>query len=75
MVYEKVKEIIIGQLDVEDSDVSMETNLVDDLKADSLDLVDMIISFEDEFDVEFPEDDADSFKTVGDIVNYLEANK
>lgn len=75
MVYEKVKEIIVSQLDIPESELSMETNLIDDLKADSLDLVDMIISFEDEFDVEFPEDEADNFKTVGDIVNYLEANK
>lgn len=75
MVFEKVSEILASQLDVEESDITMETKLVDDLKADSLDLVDLIITFEDEFGIEFPEEETENIKTVGDIVNYIETNR
>ena len=55
-----------------DEEITMETNLVDGLNADSLDFVDLIMSLEDEFSLEFNEDDADKFKTVGDIVKHIE---
>ncbi len=74
MVFEKVCNILVDQLDVDESDITMDTDIFDDLNADSLDLVDLIMSFEDEFNVEFPEEDADRFKTVGDIVKYVEEN-
>ena len=74
MVFEKVCNILANQFDVDESEITMETNLVNDLNADSLDFVDLIMSLEDEFSVEFNEEDADSFKTVGDVVNYIEEN-
>ena len=74
MVFEKVREILVDQLDVNEDDVTMESSLTDDLGADSLDFVDLVMSLEDEFDAEFPEDDMESIKTVGDIVKYIEEN-
>ena len=72
MVFEKVKSIIIGQLGVEDEKVTMEAVIQDDLGADSLDIVDLVMSFEEEFDIEIPDDQGENVKTVGDIVKYIE---
>lgn len=72
MVFEKVREILCQQLDVEESQVTMEARLVEDLGADSLDLVDLMMSLEDEFDVEVPDEDVEKIKTVGDLVHYIE---
>lgn len=72
MVFEKVSNILAEQFDIDESEITMDTDLVDGLNADSLDFVDLIMSLEDEFSVEFNEDQADSFKTVGDVVNYIE---
>lgn len=72
MVFEKLKEIIADQLDVED--IRMESSITEDLHADSLDVVDLIMTIESEFDLEFPDSDVEAIKTVGDIVNYIEAN-
>ena len=75
MVFEKVREILCQQLDVEEDKVTMESEIVKDLGADSLDLVDLVMTLEDEFDTEVPEGDVESIKTVGDLVKYVEANK
>lgn len=75
MIFEQVRDILAEQLDVDQADITMDSRLVEDLKADSLDFVDLIMSFEDEFKTEFSEDDADEFKTVSDIVNYIENNQ
>ena len=75
MVFEKVREILVSQLDVEESEISMESNLVEDLKADSLDLVDLLMSLEDEFDVEVPDEEIENVKTVGDLVRYVENHR
>lgn len=75
MIFDKVCEILAEQLDVDTTDITMDSRLVEDLKADSLDFVDLIMSFEDEFKTEFSEEDADEFKTVGDIVSYIENNQ
>ncbi|OJU09886.1 MAG: acyl carrier protein [Clostridiales bacterium 43-6] len=75
MVFEKVREILVSQLDVEESEISMESSLVDDLKADSLDLVDLLMSLEDEFDVEVPDEEIENVKTVGDLVRYIETHQ
>lgn len=75
MIFDKVCEILAEQLDVDTTDITMDSRLVEDLKADSLDFVDLIMSFEDEFKTEFSEEDADEFKTVGDIVGYIENNQ
>ncbi len=72
MVFEKVRSIICDQLDLPEEKVTMESNITEDLEADSLDLVDLVMSLEEEFDAEFPDDDLDSIKTVGDIVRFIE---
>ena len=72
MVLEKVKMILSNQFDVEEDSVTPETNIADDLGADSLDVVDLVMSLEDEFDVEIPDEDVENVRTVGDIVKYLE---
>ena len=74
MIFEKVKEILIDQLDAEEEKVTMEASIVDDLGADSLDLVDLVMSLEEEFDVEIPDEQVENIKTVGDIVKYIEYN-
>ena len=74
MIFDKVKEILVDQLDVEEEKVTMEASIVDDLGADSLDLVDLVMSLEEEFDVEIPDEQVEGIKTVGDIVKYIEDN-
>jgi len=75
-MFDKVVEIIREQLGVEDDVViTKETSMMRDLEADSLDAVEIIMAFEDEFDVEIPDEDAEKFGNIGDIVAYLEANK
>ncbi len=75
MVFDKVKEIIMDQLDVEEDKVTSGANIQDDLGADSLDVVDLIMSLEEEFDVEIPDEAVEGIKTVGDIVKYIEDNQ
>ena len=72
MIFETVRKIICDQFDLEEDDVTPETLLEDDLEADSLDLVDLVMSFEDEFQIEVPDEDVENIKTVGDIVKYIE---
>ncbi len=72
MIFEKVRDIICDQFDVEEDAVTPETLLEEDLDADSLDLVDLVMSFEDEFQIEVPEEEIENSKTVGDIVKYIE---
>jgi len=74
MVYEKVREIICDQLDLEEEQVTLEALIIDDLGADSLDVVDLVMSLEEEFDVEIPDDEVENVKAVGDIVKYIENN-
>ncbi len=70
MVFEKIKEVIVENLDVEGSELTLETNLVDDLEADSLDLFQMINEIEEEFDVKF--ENIENLKTIGDVVAVVE---
>lgn len=72
MTIDTVKNIIADQLDMDVDDITMESSIVDDLGADSLDVVDILIAFEDEFDVKLPEEEVEQLKTVGDIVKYIE---
>ncbi|MBQ9948336.1 MAG: acyl carrier protein [Oscillospiraceae bacterium] len=74
MIFEKVKKLISEQLDVEESTITEASSITDDLGADSLDVVDLVMSIEDEFSVEIPEDQVENIKTVGDIVKYIEEN-
>ena len=71
-IFEKVKEVLVDQLDVDEELVTSEASVTDDLGADSLDLVDLVMELENEFDVEIPNEDIQSIKTVGDIVAYIE---
>ena len=75
MVFEKVREILCDQLDLEQDEVTMTSNIVENLGADSLDMVDMVMSIEDEFELEVADEDVEGIKTVGDIVRYIEENK
>ncbi len=72
MAFDKIKEIIVEQLGVEEAAVEMDTNLMKDLEADSLDAVEIIMAIEDHFDIEIPDEDAEKFQTVGDLVKYVE---
>jgi acyl carrier protein len=68
---DRVKKIIVDQLGVDVSKINQESSFVDDLGADSLDIVELIMAFEEEFDVEIPDEDAEKIKTVGDAIKYL----
>ena len=72
MVFEKIREIIMEQLNVGQDDVTMDTHLMKDLEADSLDAVEIIMAIEDEFEIEIPDDDAEKFQNVSDIVRFVE---
>jgi len=72
MAFDTIKKIIVDQLGVEESAVEMETNLMKDLEADSLDAVEIIMAIEDQFEIEIPDEDAEKFQTVGDLVKYVE---
>lgn len=71
MVFEKVQKIISENLNVPLEKVTMDTHLVDDLGADSLDAVELIMALEEEFDIEIPDSDAEKVVTVGDVVEYI----
>ena len=72
MVLEKIKAILSEQFSVEEKEITADTLLEDDLGADSLDVVDLVMTLEDEFDMEIPDEDIVDVRTVGDIVKYLE---
>jgi acyl carrier protein len=74
MVFEKVKKIIVEQLGVEEDEVTMESSFIDDLGADSLDIVELIMALEEEFDIEIPDSEAEKIATVGDAVEYIKNN-
>lgn len=71
MEFERVKQVIVDQLGVDESAVTMEASFVEDLGADSLDIVELIMGLETEFDIEIPDSEAEKISTVGDAVNYL----
>jgi len=73
-VFEKIKAIIVEQLQVAENTVTEEASFIDDLGADSLDLVELIMALEEEFDIEIPDTDAEKVVTVGDVVDYIKEN-
>ena len=73
-ILEKVKEVIVEQLGVEDEVIKPDTSFIDDLGADSLDIVELIMALEEEFDLEIPDGDAEKVVTVGDVVEYIKDN-
>ena len=75
MVFEKIKSILAAQFDVDEDTLTMSTGIADDLGADSLDVVEVLMSIEDEFKVEILDEAIEDIKTIGDLVNYIENNQ
>ena len=73
-IEERVKEIIVEQLGVEEDEVAPDASFIDDLGADSLDTVELVMAFEEEFNIEIPDEDAEGIATVQDAVDYIKAN-
>lgn len=71
-IIDKIKAIIVEQLGVEEEEVKMESSFVDDLGADSLDIVELVMALEEEFDMEIPDEDAEKIRTVGEAVKYIQ---
>jgi len=74
MVFEKVKQIIADQLGLDENTIDMDSLFVDDLGADSLDVVELIMALEEEFDIEIPDEDAEKANKVGDVVEYISSH-
>ena len=74
MVFERIREIMCDQLDLEEDKVTMDSDIMEDFEADSLDVVDLVMSIEDEFGLEVPDVQIENFRTVGDVVRYIEEN-
>lgn len=72
MVFEKIKQMLADQLDANVEDMTMETKIGEDLGADSLDVVELLMAIEEEFDVEIPDEDIEGLKTIGDVVEYIQ---
>jgi len=73
--FDKVKDIVVEQLGVEADEVSIDSTFIDDLGADSLDIVELIMAFEEEFGIEIPDEAAEKIKTVQDVVTYIDQHK
>ena len=73
--FDKVKKIVVDQLGVNEADVQIDSTFIDDLGADSLDIVELIMAFEEECNVEIPDEAAEKIKTVQDVVNYIDQSK
>ena len=74
-VAERVKKIVVEHLGVEEAKVTEDASFIDDLGADSLDTVELVMAFEEEFEIEIPDEDAEQLQTVGDAIRYLKENK
>ncbi|QAT41648.1 acyl carrier protein [Clostridium sp. JN-9] len=74
MIFEKIKNIISEQLGIDADEISIDSSFVDDLGADSLDIVELIMALETEFDLEIPDEDAEKISTVNDVVEYIKAH-
>ena len=75
-MFEKIRSIISEQLSIDDVDtITLDTSLTEDLEADSLDAVEVIMALEDEYGIEIPDEEAENFKCIGDICNFIEAHK
>lgn len=74
MVFEKIKAILAEQLDADAEDMTMDTNIARDLGADSLDVVELLMSIEDEFEVEIPDEEIENIKTIGELTEYIQNN-
>ena len=74
-IFQRLKTIVVDQLGVDEENVTMEATFVDDLAADSLDIVELVMTIEEEFDLEIPDSDAEKIVTIGDVVKYIEEHK
>lgn len=74
MTFDKIKSILAEQLDADIEEMTMDTDIAKDLGADSLDVVELLMSIEDEFSVEIPDEEIENIKTIGELVEYIEAN-
>ena len=74
-IFQKLKTIVVDKLGVNEENVTMEATFVDDLAADSLDIVELVMTIEEEFDLEIPDSDAEKIVTIGDVVKYIEEHK
>lgn len=75
MIFEKIKTILAEQFSVDESTITPETNIEQDLGADSLDVVDILMSIEDEFEIEIPDEEIDNIRTAGELANYIKDNQ
>ncbi|MBQ1451984.1 MAG: acyl carrier protein [Clostridia bacterium] len=75
MVFEKIRAMIAEQLEIDEDTITMDSALIEDLGADSLDVVDLVMSIEDEFEIEVPDEAIENMRTIGDAVRFIEANK
>jgi acyl carrier protein len=73
-IFGKVKDVIVDQLSADEDDVTLEASFIDDLGADSLDIVELVMALEDSFSISIPDEEAESIKTVGDAVEFIAAN-
>ncbi len=73
-IFKEVQDILVDQLGIEPEEVTMEASFIDDLNADSLDIVELIMTLEQEFEVSIPDEDAEKISTVADVVNYIKDN-
>ncbi|RAX52702.1 acyl carrier protein [Helicobacter sp. 16-1353] len=74
-VFDEVKSVIVEQLSVNESEIKLESRFVDDLGADSLDVVELVMALEEKFEIEIPDEEAEKIATVKDVVDYIEKNK
>ena len=72
--FERVRELLAVQLDIDEEKITMDSDILEDFEADSLDVVDMVMTLEDEFGVEIPDEDIENFHTVGDVVRFIDDN-
>lgn len=72
-MFEKVKEVLVDQLNLKEADITLDTNIKKDLGADSLDILQLLMSIEEEYGIQIPDDELAGFETVGDVVTYLES--
>lgn len=74
MIFEKVKEVVADTLKIDANEITLEASFQEDLDADSLDIVQLLMAFEEEFDFEIPDEEAENLRTVSDVVNYIQAH-
>ncbi len=75
MIFEKVQEALVNQLGIDAEEITLESKIIDDLGADSLDVIELVMMLEEAFDMEIPDSDIEEFSTVGDVVEYIKEHR